>query len=101
MSKNVILYPWNFIFNHEVSPFRNLPDVSTRHYVLQVLGFMWVATFSVMLGNAMFFYINFLSHAALIGAVTITVSSWTAATLKPELFERKAGWGRSPTGEHE
>jgi hypothetical protein len=96
-----VLYPWNFIFNHEVSPLRHIPDISTRHYVLQALGFMWVAAFSIMVGNATFFYVNFLGHAALIGAITITVSTLTAATVKPELFVRKAGWGRSVTGEHE
>jgi hypothetical protein len=96
-----VVYPWNFIFNHEVSPLRNIPDISTRHYVLQALAFMWVVAFSIAVGNATFFYVNFLAHAALIGAATITVATWTAATVKPELFVKKAGWGRSPTGEHE
>lgn len=96
-----VVYPWNFIFHHEVSPLRNIPDISTRHYVLQALGFMWVVAFSIMVGNATFFYVNFLSHVALIGAATVTVATWTAATVKPELFVKKAGWGRSPTGEHE
>ena len=95
------MYAWNFIFNHEVSPLRHIPDVSTRHYVLQALGFMWVVVFSVMVGNATFFYVNLLSHVALIGAIVITVSTLTTATVKPELFAKKAGWGRSPTGEHE
>ena len=96
-----IVYPWNFIFNHEVSPLRNIPDISTRHYVLQALAFMWVVAFSIVVGNATFFYVNFLAHVALIGAATVTVATWTAATVKPELFVRKAGWGRSIDGEHE
>lgn len=96
-----VVYPWNFIFNHEVSPLRHIPDISTRHYVLQALAFMWVVAFSVAVGNAMFFYINFLAHAALIGAATVTIMTLTTATVKPELFAKKAGWGRSPTGEHE
>lgn len=96
-----VVYPWNFIFNHEVSPLRNIPDISSRHYVLQALAFMWVVAFSIAVGNATFFYVNFLAHAALIGAATITVATWTAATVKPDLFVKKAGWGRSPDGEHE
>jgi hypothetical protein len=96
-----VIYAWDFIFNHEVSPLRHIPDISTRHYVLQVLGFMWAVVFSVIVGNATFFYINMLSHVALIGAIAITVSTLTAATVKPELFAKKAGWGRGPTGEHE
>jgi hypothetical protein len=101
MNKNIILYPWNFIFNHEVSPFRHIPDISTRHYILQALALMWVAVFSIMIGNATIFYISFLSHAVLIGAITLTVSAWTTATVNPELFVKKAGWGRNVTGEHE
>jgi membrane protein YdbS with pleckstrin-like domain len=96
-----VVYPWNFIFNHEVSPLRHIPDISTRHYVLQALAFMWVVAFSVAVGNATLFYINFLAHVALIGAATITVATLTTAKVKPELFVRKAGWGRSTTGEHE
>jgi len=96
-----VVYPWNFIFNHEVSPLRHIPDVSTRHYVLQVLAFMWVVAFSIVVGNATFFYVNFLAHAVLVGAATITVITLTTATVKPELFIRKAGWGRSVDGEHE
>jgi len=37
----------------------------------------------------------------LVGAATITVMTLTTATVKPELFVRKAGWGRSADGEHE
>lgn len=96
-----VVYPWNFIFNHEVSPLRHIPDISTRHYVLQALAFMWVVACSVAVGNAMFFYINFLAHTALIGAATITVVTLTTATVKPELFVKKAGWGRGLDGEHE
>lgn len=96
-----VVYPWNFIFNHEVSPLRHIPDISTRHYILQALAFMWVVAFSVAVGNATFFYINFLAHVALVGAATITVATLTAATVKPELFARKPGLGRGPTGEHE
>lgn len=96
-----VIYPWNFIFNHEVSPLRNIPDISTRHYVLQVLAFMWVVAFSIAIGNATLFYVNFLAHIVLVGAVAITVATWTAATAKPELFVKKSGWGRDPDGEHQ
>ncbi len=97
-----VVYPWNFLFNHEVSPLRHIPDISTRHYVLQALAFMWVTAFSIAIGNATFFYVNFLAHAVLVGAATITVITLTTAKVKPELFVRTAtGWGRSTTGEHE
>ena len=42
----LIKHAWNFIFDHNVSPLRHIPDLSTRHYVLQALGFMWAVAFS-------------------------------------------------------
>ena len=47
ITSNYVAYAWNFLFNHEVSPLRNIPDVAIRHYVLQVLGFMWAVSASV------------------------------------------------------
>jgi len=49
--RKFVFYIWNFIFNHEVSPVRNIPDVAVRHYILQVLGFMWAICFSIALGS--------------------------------------------------
>lgn len=95
------MYPWNFIFNHEVSPLRHIPDVSTRHYVLQALGFMWAVAFGVAVQSYTWIAYSIIGHVALIAAMTITAATLTTATVRPELFERKAGWGRSPTGEHE
>ena len=86
-----IVFIWNYIFNHNISPLRNIPDVGIRHYVLQVLGFMWVVSFSVALGSYTYFAANIVGHAVLIAAVAITVATWTAAAKKPGLF---SGLGR-------
>jgi len=49
--KKVVVHCWNVVFNHEVSPLRNIPDVAIRHYVLQALGFVWAVAFAVASGN--------------------------------------------------
>ena len=36
--RKFVVFCWDFVFNHEVSPLRNIPDVAIRHYVLQALG---------------------------------------------------------------
>ena len=87
--RKFILYSWNFIFNHEVSPLRHIPDVSVRHYILQLLGIMWAISFSLAIGNYVFMAASIIGHAILIGAVTITVATWTTATIKPKLFVRR------------
>jgi hypothetical protein len=90
---------WNYVFNHEVSPLRNIPDVAVRHYVLQILGLMWAASFSLAIGSYTFLAFSLIGHAILIAAAGITVATWTAATVNPAMFIR--GSGRRRDGEHD
>ena len=90
--RKFVVYCWNFVFNHEVSPLRNIPDVAIRHYVLQALGFMWAISFAVAAGSYTFLAVSVIGHAVLVAAAAITVATWTAATVKPELFVRGLTW---------
>ena len=45
--KRLVIFVWNYLFNHQVSPLRHISDVAIRHYVLQALGFMWAVSFCV------------------------------------------------------
>ncbi len=85
-AKKLIVYCWNFVFDHEVSPLRNIPDVAIRHYVLQALGLMWAVAFAVAIGSYAFWALSVIGHTVLIAAAAITVATWTAATTKPALF---------------
>jgi hypothetical protein len=97
--KNYLVYAWNFIFNHEVSPLRNIPDVAIRHYVLQALGLMWAISFSLAIGSYTFLAASVIGHTVLIAAAAITVATLTTAAKRPQVFMR--GLGRSYNGEHE
>ena len=88
---SLIVFFWNFVFNHEVSPLRNIPDVAVRHYVLQILGVMWAISFSIAVGSYTIFAVSLLGHVVLIAAMAITVATWTAARAKPELFPNREG----------
>jgi len=94
----LIVYAWDFIFNHNVSPLRHIKDVALRHYVLQALGFMWALSFSIAIGSYTTAFANIIGHAVLISAAAITVAIYTAAKVKPSVFN---GSGRRPDGEHE
>ena len=94
-----IVYAWDFIFNHEVSPLRNIPDVAVRHYVLQALGFMWAVSFSLAIGSYTFLAASLVGHTVLIAAVAITVATLTTAARSPQVVIR--GAGRRADGEHE
>lgn len=97
--KNVINLAWNFIFNHEVSPLRHIPDLSTRHYVLQALGFMWAVAFSLAIGSYTFFAFNLLGHVVLIGAAAVTIATYSTAAIRPSTFA--LAHGRRVDGEHD
>ena len=97
--QKLIVNAWNFIFDHEVSPLRHIPDVATRHMILQILGWMWAVAFSVAIGSYAMLPASLFGHAVLIAAAAITTVTYTAAATKPELF--KSGSGRRRDGEHE
>ncbi len=98
-TSNYIVYAWNFIFNHEVSPLRNIPDVATRHYVLQALGAMWAISFSLAIGSYTFLAASLVGHTVLIAAAAITVATLATAANRPQVFIRNSG--RRNDGEHE
>jgi hypothetical protein len=97
--RKLVLNAWNFIFNSEVSPLRNIPDVAIRHYVLQALGLMWAVSFAVAIGSYTLLAASIIGHTFLIAAAAITVATYTAAAKKPQVFMR--GSGRRHDGEHE
>lgn len=81
-----ILFAWNFLFDHEVSPLRHIPDFTVRHMVLQMLGWMWAIAFSLAVGSYTFMAFSLLGHVILIGAAAITVATYTTATKRPRTF---------------
>ncbi|MFO8127147.1 hypothetical protein [Yoonia sp.] len=97
--KTAIVYAWNFVFNHNVSPLRHIHDVGVRHYVLQVLGLMWAVSFSVAIGSYTFLAASIVGHSALIAAAAVTVATFTVAAKRPKFFMR--GAGRRFDGEHD
>lgn len=74
------------MFDQKISPLRHIPDVAIRHYVLQALGAMWAVAFALAAGSYTFFAVSLIGHVVLIAAVAITVTTWTAATVKPDVF---------------
>lgn len=94
-----VAFAWSFIFDHEVSPLKSIPDIAVRHYVLQILGAMWAAAAAIAVGSYTVFAASLLGHVALIGAAAITVATLATAANKPKVFLRFSG--RRIDGEHE
>ena len=97
--RTMIFYAWNYVFDHEVSPLRHIPDVATRHMILQLLGWMWAVSFSLAIGSYTILAASLVGHAFLIGAAAITVATYTAASTNPGIFRSYSG--RRKDGEHD
>ena len=85
MRKSIVT-AWNFLFDHVVSPLRHIPDFTVRHMVLQLLGWMWAIAFSLAIGSYTFLAYSLIGHAILLGAVAITVATYTTAAKRPKTF---------------
>lgn len=93
-----IVYWWKYLFDHEVSPLRHIPDVATRHMILQILAWMWAISFSLAIGSYTVLATSVVGHTALIAAIAVTVGTYTTAATNPLVFT--SGLGRRWDGEH-
>ena len=89
---------YKLIMDSRHNPLRNIPDMNTRHMIMQVLAWMWCIIFSMYLGSIVAFGISAAIHAVVIAGVFITVSVFETAKRRPQYF---GGLGRGKGGEHE
>lgn len=88
---------WNVVMDHNTNPLSNIPDLNTRHMIMQVLAWMWCIVFGIIVGSMWAGMISMILHALLLAAVAITVATFEIAKRKPYGFYNARGLG----GEHE
>ncbi len=96
--RTFIVNSWNSIMNADFNPLKNIPDLQTRHLVLQVLAWMWCIVFAIIVGSWTAFGISAVVHVLLLAAIAITVGTFETARRNPQYF---GGLGRANGGEHE
>ena len=79
---------WNSVMDAETNPLRNIPDLQVRHMVLQILAWMWCATFAQLLGSWYIFGFSAIAHVILLAAIVITVGTFETAKRRPTFFLR-------------
>ena len=89
---------YKLIMDSKHNPLRNIPDMNTRHMIMQVLAWMWCIIFSMYLGSIVAFGISAMIHAVVIAGVFITFGVFETAKRRPQYF---GGLGRGVGGEHE
>jgi hypothetical protein len=88
---------WNVVMDHNLNPLSNIPDLNTRHMIMQVLAWMWCIVFGIIIGSMWAGVISMMIHTLLLGAVAITVATFEIAKRKPYGFYSSRGHG----GEHD
>jgi len=89
---------YNLIMDSTKNPLSNIPDINTRHMIMQVLAWMWCIIFSMYLGSIVAFGISAIIHTLLLAGIFVTVGVFETAKRRPQYF---GGLGRGKGGEHE
>lgn len=84
--RTFVVTSWNNVMDYKHNPLRHIPDMNTRHMVMQVLAWMWCITFAMIVGSWTVFGISAIAHVVLIAAICITVGTFEAAKRRPDLF---------------
>lgn len=89
---------YKLVMDSKHNPLRNIPDINTRHMIMQVLAWMWCVIFSMYVGSVLVFGISAVMHAVIIAGVFITAGVFETAKRRPQYF---GGLGRGAGGEHD
>ena len=89
---------YRIIMDSQKNPLSNIPDVNTRHMIMQVLAWMWCIIFSMYIGSMLVFGISAVIHALLLAGIFVTVGTFETARRRPQYF---GGLGRGHGGEHD
>ena len=84
--REFIFNSWNMIMDDSRNPLSNIPDMQTRHVVMQLLAWMWCIIFSISIGSMTVFGVSALAHSLFIGGIIFTIATFETAKRKPETF---------------
>ena len=84
---------WNTVMDHRINPLSNIPDMQTRHVVMQLLAWMWCIIFSLSVGSITVFSVSAVAHTLLIGGLILTVATFETAKRRPQAFNLRLEHG--------
>ena len=84
---------WNTVMDHRINPLSNIPDMQTRHVVMQLLAWMWCIIFSLSVGSITVFSVSAIAHTLLIGGLILTVATFETENRRPQAFNLRLEHG--------
>ena len=91
--RELVFNSWNLIMDDRRNPLSNIPDMQTRHVVMQLLAWMWCIIFSISIGSMTVFGVSALAHSLFIGGLIFTVATFETAKRKPATFNSRLEHG--------
>ena len=91
--RELIFNSWNLVMDDRRNPLSNIPDMQTRHVVMQLLAWMWCIIFSLSVGSITVFSISAIAHTLLIGGLILTVATFETAKRRPEILSLRLAHG--------
>lgn len=76
--ENQIALTWAALMDNRLNPLKHMP-LAARHYLMQVLAWMWSMIFSLSFLSIYYFGYVWLSHLLIIAGVFITISIFQRA----------------------
>tara|TARA_B100000683_G_scaffold120154_1_gene118082 strand:+ start:266 stop:652 length:387 start_codon:yes stop_codon:yes gene_type:complete len=77
---------WNGVMDAERNPLRHIPHLQTRHMILQILAWVWCATFAQLVGSWYIFGFSAIAHVILLATIVLTVATFETAKRSPNFF---------------
>jgi hypothetical protein len=90
--REYIFDAYTSVMDHNKNPLRHIKDFNTRHFVTQVLAWMWCITFSIMVGSWTVFGYTAIAHLIFVAAIFITVATFETAKRSPDSFKFIKGY---------
>ena len=84
--REFIVNSWNLVMDDRRNPLSHIPDMQTRHVVMQLRAWMWCIIFSISIGSMTVFGVSALAHSLFIGGIIFTIATFETAKRKPETF---------------
>ncbi len=76
--KQQIEMMWNAVMDYRYNPLKHM-ELASRHYVMQVLAWMWSMVFSLSFMSIYYFSYVWLSHMLIIAGVFMTITIFKRA----------------------
>ena len=80
---------YELVMDSKLNPLSRIPDMNTRHMIMQLLAWMWCIVFSMSFSSMWIFGITAIAHIIILAAIAVTVATFEMAKSNPRFLMNK------------